>query len=232
MNALKSIQASKTLQSLSVPETKELQKTLSVLGYDIGPIDGVLGNKTKKAWISFKEKMYMDSPETIGPGSISVLLEQFQQATSNKQASYVDAGTPKIISPLGIRALANREGKRNSKYRDSVGLWTIGIGHLIQPGESFPEVMTDQEVYDLFRKDLKRYEDPINKNVTVPLTQNMYDALVSFVFNIGVNGFIGSTALRKLNQKDYKGAADAMLMWNKPPEIMGRRESEVKQFLS
>jgi hypothetical protein len=68
--------------------------------------------------------------------------------------------------------------------------------------------------------------------VRVPLTQGQFDALVSLCFNIGGSGFRKSTVVRRLNEGNYRGAADAFLMWNKPPEIMGRRRSEYKQFLA
>ncbi len=134
------------------------------------------------------------------------------------------------ISEAGIHELANREGKRNSKYKDSRGLWTIAIGHLIKPGEVFPAVMTDSEIYALFRKDLAGFESAINYHVKVKLTQNQYDALVSFAFNIGIGGFIGSSTLGLLNRGDYKAAGQALMNWHTPKEIIGRRQSEINQF--
>ncbi len=136
------------------------------------------------------------------------------------------------ISENGIHHLANSEGKRNSAYLDSRKLPTIGIGHLIKPGEKFPAVMTDAEVYALFRYDLIRFESAINSAVKVPLTQNQYDALVSFAFNIGVSGFLGSSTLGLLNRgNNYSAAAAAMMNWRTPPEIRHRRQSEIDLFL-
>jgi lysozyme len=74
-------------------------------------------------------------------------------------------------------------------------------------------------------------ETTVNNLVKVPLTQNQFDALVSFVFNIGGGAFSKSTLLRKLNEKDYAGAADQFLVWVKQPELTGRRKNERAQFL-
>ena len=65
----------------------------------------------------------------------------------------------------------------------------------------------------------------------VPLTQNQFDALYSLCFNIGETNFKKSTVVRKLNEKDYQGAADAILMWNKPAVLEGRRKRERALFL-
>jgi lysozyme len=130
----------------------------------------------------------------------------------------------------GVQALELREGKRNKAYLDSKKIPTIGVGH------TGPEVYiglawTDQQIEDALTDDLKEAEDCINKYVTVPLTQNQFDALVSFVFNIGVMPFRRSTVLKLLNEKCYDLAAEALMMWVKPPELKGRRESERIQFL-
>lgn len=134
------------------------------------------------------------------------------------------------ISPDGISKLELREGKKNKAYLDTKGIPTIGVGHT-GPNVYLGLVWTDQQVDDAFRDDLKKFEDCINKYVVVPLNQNQFDALVSFVFNIGITAFITSTCLRRLNQGDYLGGALAMLMWEKNKELVGRRESEYNQFI-
>jgi lysozyme len=134
-------------------------------------------------------------------------------------------------SDNGIKRIEQREGKRNKAYLDSKGIPTIGVGHT-SPNVYIGLVWTDQQIEDALRDDLKTAENCVNKYVIVPLTQNQFDALVSFVFNIGVNAFRKSTCLRLLNEKLYDMAADAMLMFNKPPEVIGRRQGEREQFLS
>lgn len=134
-------------------------------------------------------------------------------------------------SEAGVNAIILREGKRNKAYQDVKGIWTIGVGHT-GPNVCEGLAWTDQQIFDCLHDDLKTAEDAINRLVTVSLNQNQFDALVSFVFNIGVGAFSQSTMLKRLNQGDYLGAALAMLMWEKPKSLVGRRESEYNQFIS
>jgi GH24 family phage-related lysozyme (muramidase) len=135
------------------------------------------------------------------------------------------------ISQQGVKKLEQREGKRNKAYKDTKGIWTIGVGHT-GPNVYEGLAWTDQQIEDALRDDLAWAEQTVNESVKVILTQNQYDALVSFVFNIGATAFKKSTLLKLLNQGLYDMAAEAFLMWNKPPEIIGRRNSEREQFLA
>ncbi len=132
-------------------------------------------------------------------------------------------------SQEGLVKLEQREGKRNKAYLDTKGIPTIGVGHT-SPNIYIGLVWTDQQITDALRDDIKVTEDAINKYVKVPLEQHQFDALVSFVFNIGIGAFIRSTLLKRLNNKDYAGADAAFDMWHIPSEIIGRRESEQEQF--
>ena len=134
----------------------------------------------------------------------------------------------------GRKRLILREGKRNKAYKDTKGIWTIGVGHtsMAGPPKVTPGlVISDEEIDEIFARDLKKYEDTVNKVLTKPVSQTQFDALVSLCFNIGQAGFARSTVVRKINAGDYKGAAEAFMLWNKPPEIIGRRKTEKKQFL-
>jgi lysozyme len=136
------------------------------------------------------------------------------------------------MSPEGRALLKRREGVRLKAYRDSVGVWTIGVGHTTAAGlpAVTPDlVITPAECDLILARDLPRYERPVENAVKVPLRQNEFDALVSCCFNVGPK-FASSTVIRKLNAGDRAGAAHAFLMWNKPPEIMGRRRDEMRQF--
>jgi lysozyme len=139
------------------------------------------------------------------------------------------------MSADGRAQLIRREGFRTKAYRDSVGVWTIGVGHTSAAGAPIPRAgmsITKAEVDEILSRDLGQYEEAVRSAVRVPLSQGQFDALVSFCFNIGASGFQKSTVVRRLNAGNYKGAADALLMWNKPPEIMGRRRSERAQFIA
>jgi lysozyme len=67
--------------------------------------------------------------------------------------------------------------------------------------------------------------------VKVPLTQKQFDALYSLCFNIGETNFKKSTVVKKINENDLQGAADAILMWNKPDVLVNRRKRERALFL-
>ncbi len=138
------------------------------------------------------------------------------------------------MSEQGINALIAREGCVLTAYKDTQGVWTIGVGHtsmagnpIVTPGMK----ITQAEAEAVLAKDLVKYEQVIEKALRVPVEQNEFDALVSICFNVGPR-FADSTCIRKLNNKDRAGAASAIMLWSKPPEIVGRRRSEQRQFLT
>ena len=137
------------------------------------------------------------------------------------------------IAESTLAFITKEEGYRNKAYKDSKGLWTIGVGHLIKPNEQhlISATLSDQEVKDLLRSDLKWCSEAVESSVKVPLTQAQFDALYSLCFNIGETAFRKSTVVRKLNENDIQGAADAILMWNKPAVLEKRRRRERELFL-
>ena len=149
------------------------------------------------------------------------------------------------LSPIGAAALIAREGRRLKAYRDSVGIWTIGIGHTSMAGP--PRVtpgltITAAECDALFARDVETYVKPVrdalaahmeahmDASMAVPLPQHAFDALVSLCFNIGPTAFLRSSVLRRLRAGDREGAAEAILMWNRPREVIPRRQGEYDQF--
>lgn len=136
------------------------------------------------------------------------------------------------MSPEGRRRLIKREGCVLKAYQDSVGVWTIGVGHTAAAGNPVPIpglTITQQEAEEILSRDLVLYEKAIDGALNVPVAQHEYDALVSICFNVGPK-FAQSTCIKLLNRGDRDGAASAILMWNKPPEIIGRRRTEYEQF--
>ena len=138
------------------------------------------------------------------------------------------------IAQSTIDYIMEEEGFRTKAYKDSKGLLTIGVGHLIKPDEHHLKtaVLTHEEVMELLRSDLRWCSEAVERAVRVPLTQTQFDALYSLCFNIGETNFRKSTVVRRLNDGDYQGAADAILMWNKPPELHKRRKRERALFLT
>lgn len=133
------------------------------------------------------------------------------------------------LSEAGSQLLIDREGFKNKAYKDTKGIWTIGVGHTgkdVTP----TSVWTDEKVREVFQEDVKWAVDAVNSGVAVSLTQNQFDALVSFTFNVGKKAFLTSTMLRLINQGDFPGAAEQFNRWVIPKEITGRRMSEKRQF--
>jgi len=127
------------------------------------------------------------------------------------------------------------EGLELRAYLCPAGIWTIGWGHTgtdVYKGL----VITLAEAEDLLERDLRTSEGYVNSLVKVKLTQNQFDALVSFIYNVGGGAFKGSTLLRLLNAGDYKGAADQLLRWDKAKGkvlagLTKRRQKERELFL-
>lgn len=118
----------------------------------------------------------------------------------------------------GIELIKEFEGCRLTAYKCPAGVWTIGYGHTgMVDGKAIASGMTitAAKATELLRKDLATFEAAVNSYVTAPITQNMFDALVSFAFNCGAGALKGSTLLKKLNAKDYNGAAAEFARWNK-----------------
>ena len=137
-------------------------------------------------------------------------------------------------SEAGIEAIMGREGFRTHGYLDTRGIPTNGVGHAATGGPPpvvVGEVWSVAFVKETLAHDLARFEAEVNASVKVELTQNEFDALVSLCFNIGTAGFQGSSVVRDLNDKHKAAAADAFLMWERPPELKIRRERERLQFL-
>lgn len=139
------------------------------------------------------------------------------------------------MSEQGLALLKQREGHGRKAYRDTQGVWTIGYGHTHFDGPPIPHeglTITAEEEEAMLRRDIVRYENIVKKNVKVPLLQNQFDALTSICYNVEAALGPGSTIVRRLNEGDYKGAGQAIMLWNKPPEIIGRRRGEQKQFMT
>ena len=147
--------------------------------------------------------------------------------------------------------IARFEGYRASPYQDQAGLWTIGFGHLIIPGDGFyhpahnpdgARTVTVDAARELYDSDTAIARAAVDQAVSVPLNDSQRAALVSLAYNIGGSAFKNSTLVRKLNAWDYDGAAQEFLRWNKVRGESGeliisaglttRREQEREIFLT
>lgn len=142
----------------------------------------------------------------------------------------------RTISPRGIALIKEHEGFRAKPYYCPAGKLTIGYGHVIRDGENF-KAITPEEGEALLRNDVAEAESAVSRLVKAPLTQNQFDALVSFVFNIGTNRFAKSTLCSLLNQEMYFAAAQEFQKWawgggKKLPGLVKRRAAEKELFLT
>lgn len=138
-------------------------------------------------------------------------------------------------SEKGKNLIRNFEGLRLKAYRCSSNRLTIGYGHTANVKES--DIITKEQAENYLTQDLKRFENAVNRLVKVSLTQNQFDALVSFAFNLGEYNLQKSTLLKMLNEKKYNEAANQFERWcldaqNRPLEgLKRRRRAEKELFL-
>lgn len=117
------------------------------------------------------------------------------------------------ISDQGIEFIKRWEGLELVAYKPLAhDVWTIGYGHT-GPDVHENLVINEERAEQLLRMDLEFFEAGIRRAVEVPLKQHEFDALVSFVFNIGLAAFSRSTLLKHLNAGDYWSAAEEFRRW-------------------
>lgn len=137
----------------------------------------------------------------------------------------------------GKKLIEYFEGRKRAVYPDPAtggAPWTVGIGHT-GPDVKKGDVWTDAQIDAAFTKDLQRFEQGVEKYVTVNLDQNQFDALVAFSFNVGLGNLQSSTLLKMLNAGDYSGAAGQFQRWDKAAgkSMLGlrrRRAAEAAMF--
>lgn len=135
----------------------------------------------------------------------------------------------------GIELIKEFEGCKLKAYQDSVGVWTIGYGHTknVKKGDAIDQAQADQFLIN----DLSDAENAVNHLVKVEITQEMFDALSSFTFNLGAGKLQSSTLLKLLNDSKYSEASAQFTRWvfaggKKLNGLVRRREAEQKLFRS
>ena len=132
------------------------------------------------------------------------------------------------VSPKAIEMIKHHEGVRFKPYQCPAKLWTIGVGHVLYPNQikillaergayalhsEDNRTFTKEEVDGILRADLDRFERGVERFCPVPLTQGMFDGLVSFSFNVGLGTLQRSTLRQKLLRGDKEGAAEELLKY-------------------
>jgi lysozyme len=113
-----------------------------------------------------------------------------------------------------MELLKRSEGFRGSTYLDVAGFPTIGYGHRLLHPESFPKEITEPQASELLASDVRDAEQAVERLVKVSLTQGQFDALVDFVFNLGVGRLTSSTLLKDVNAGQLDAAALQLLQWD------------------
>ncbi len=134
------------------------------------------------------------------------------------------------VSDKLIEMIKHDEGVKTRPYQCPALLWTVGVGHVIDPNhakvpfaqrknlpipEGWDRTLTMDEVNAILKQDLARFEAGVMRLCPKGKSQGQFDALVSFSFNVGLGNLQNSTLRMKHNREDYEGAAEEFLKWNK-----------------
>lgn len=157
-----------------------------------------------------------------------------------------------MISDKTIKMIQHHEGVKMRPYRCPARLWTVGVGHVIDPNHAkvkfedrlsleiplgWDRKLTPEEVDAILKKDLERFEVGVVRLCPSGLNQSRLDALVSFAFNVGLGNLQKSTIRMKHNRGDFEGAAEEFMKWTKAagkvlPGLVKRRSDEKMLYLS
>ena len=138
------------------------------------------------------------------------------------------------IGTQGLELIKTFEGLELNAYKCAAGVWTIGYGHTKDVQEGM--VISALKANEMLQNELVEYEGYVNVLVTVPLTQNQFDALVSWVYNLGSTNFQSSTLLKVINAGgEMLGVPSQIMRWNKAngrvlEGLTRRRQAEADLF--
>ena len=208
--------------------------------------------------------VHHSSPKILGQRSVTIMTDElsFTQSKPSSLATTVlplpvlealsetaadAARTPMALSPGGVALIKQFEGFRAQMYNDPVGHCTIGYGTLLHKGkcdgraeeQPYAGGVTETQATQLLEREAAEFQRVVNEAVRLPLNQNQNDALVSFVYNVGLGNFKSSTLLKKLNEKDYAAVPVELKKWTKArengklielPGLVTRRRVEAELF--
>ncbi len=142
-----------------------------------------------------------------------------------------------MISKFGLELLKKFEGFKGEVYFDPIGIRTIGYGHVVsKKTDSIPTKISELEATRILKEDIRVREVQLEELVSVVISQWERDALLSFVFNVGVENFRNSTMRRLLNTNDKTAAGREFEKWvyaggQKLAGLLKRRAIESILFL-
>lgn len=156
------------------------------------------------------------------------------------------------VSDKCLEMIKHHEGIRTRPYRCPALLWTVGVGHVIDPRhigvklderknlpipDGWDRVLTMDEVNTILAQDLVSFERGVLRLCPSGLTQSRFDSLVSFSFNVGLGNLQRSSIRMKHNRGEFEEAAEAFMQWTKAggkelPGLVKRRKDERNLYLS
>jgi len=156
------------------------------------------------------------------------------------------------VSDKCLEMIKHHEGIRTRPYRCPALLWTVGVGHVIDPRhigvklderknlpipDGWDRTLTMDEVNTILANDLVSFERGVLRLCPAGLTQSRFDALVSFSFNVGLGNLQRSSIRMKHNRGEFEEAAEAFMQWTKAggkelPGLVKRRKDERNLYLS
>src|ERR1700743_959647 len=164
-----------------------------------------------------------------------MMPEKQQEAEDDVQSNrYQPEGHTMEYSEQGLRLTESFEGFASKAYRDSGGRWTIGYGTTQGVHEGM--TCTQEQAQGWLLRDVAAAVQGVNHLTKIPLSQNEFDALVDFTYNVGLGNFAGSTLLKRVNEGNKGAASIEFLHWDKVhgkviEGLTRRREAEMKLFL-
>ena len=157
------------------------------------------------------------------------------------------------VSPAALKMIKHHEGVRTKPYRCPALLWTVGVGHVIDPNhikvpfderrnlpipDGWNRVLAMDEVDAILAQDLNRFERGVVRLCPAALNhQGIFDSLVSFAFNVGLGNLQRSSLRMKTNRGEFEDAAEEFMKWTKAagrvlPGLVKRRQDERALYLS
>jgi lysozyme len=157
------------------------------------------------------------------------------------------------VSPAAIRMIKHHEGVRMRPYRCPALLWTVGVGHVIDPShaavkyeerrtlpipDGWDRILTMGEVDAILAQDLGRFERGVARLCPAVVGhQGRFDALVSFAFNVGLGNLQRSSLRMKTNRGEFEEAADEFMKWTKAggrvlPGLVKLRQDERALYIN
>jgi len=157
------------------------------------------------------------------------------------------------VSPDLIKLVKCHEGVRTRPYQCPALIWSVGVGHVIDPAHlavkyeerkslsvpaGWDRTLTMGEVDAILAQDLGRFERGVARLCPAALGhQGRFDALVSFAFNVGLGNLQRSGLRMKTNRGDFEEAAEEFMKWTKAagkvlPGLVKRRKDERAMYLS